>query len=134
MTKRKLSVSLLASVSTSMGPEGFQRAFGKPFGRAPVFASVYCTTCKNSEANYFVNASRPRFRMKESGAYAICSFMGEAVFRCRFGLLKHLFRETHLPQQGNGVAGIGRALHKAVREMHALLRKLLPEMYLGIVF
>lgn len=55
--------------------------------------------------------------MKESGAYVICSFMGEAVFRCRFGLLKHLFRETHLPQQGNGIAGIGRALHKAVREM-----------------
>lgn len=99
-----------------------------------VSASVYCTICKNSEANYFVNASRPRFRMKESGAYVICSFMGEAVFRCRFGLLKHLFRETHLPQQGNGIAGIGRALHKAVREMHALLRKLLPEMYLGIVF
>lgn len=99
-----------------------------------VSASVYCTICKNSEANYFVNASRPRFRMKESGAYVICSFMGEAVFRCRFGLLKHLFWETHLPQQGNGIAGIGRALHKAVREMHALLRKLLPEMYLGIVF
>ena len=99
-----------------------------------VSASVYCTICKNSEANYFVNASRPRFRMKESGAYVICSFMGEAVFRCRFRLLKHLFRETHLPQQGNGIAGIGRALHKAVREMHALLRKLLPEMYLGIVF
>ena len=39
-----------------------------------------------------------------------------------------------MPQQGNGIAGIGRALHKAVREMHALLRKLLPEMYLGIVF
>lgn len=99
-----------------------------------VSASVYCTICKNSEANYFANALRPRFRMKESGAYAICSFMGEAVFRCRFRLLKHLFRETHLPQQGNGIAGIGRALHKAVREMHALLRKLLPEMYLGIVF
>lgn len=99
-----------------------------------VSASVYCTICKNSEANYFVNASRPRFRMKESGAYVICSFMGEAVFRCRFGLLKHLFWETHLPQQGNSIAGIGRALHKAVREMHALLRKLLPEMYLGIVF
>lgn len=99
-----------------------------------VSASVYCTICKNSEANYFVNASRPRFRMKESGAYVICSFMGEAVFRCRFRLLKHLFRETHLPQQGNGIAGIGRALHKAVREMHALLRKLLLEMYLGIVF
>ena len=99
-----------------------------------VSASVYCTICKNSEVNYFVNASRPRFRMKESGAYAICSFMGETVFRCRFRLLKHLFRETHLPQQSNGIAGIGRALHKTVREMHALLRKLLPEMYLGIVF
>ena len=54
--------------------------------------------------------------MKESGAYVICSFMGEAVFRCRFGLLKHQFREPHLPQQGNGIAGIGRALHKAVEK------------------
>ena len=32
--KKKFSVSSLAEIPTSMGAEGFQRATGKPFGRA----------------------------------------------------------------------------------------------------
>ncbi len=42
------------------GPEGFQRAIGKPFGRArrreiPALARMHYITCKNCEVKYFIN-------------------------------------------------------------------------------
>ena len=62
--KKKLPMLYLAKVSSSVGPEGFQRAIGKPFGRARrretlcVSKNAYII-CKNDAASYFVNNLTP---------------------------------------------------------------------------
>ena len=57
----KLQVPKLATISQRMRTEGFQRAIGKPSGRARR-RETFCIckhaykTCKKNEAKYFVNA------------------------------------------------------------------------------